>query len=165
MAALGAEPTFARRPASARCGLAAPNPPLFLHHFCGKQDSRACGADPCDSFSSDVVGRSVGRRAYRKRKATKQRHATIETHQFHRDLALVMIHCQHGVECAAFCAQEYGIRGKRAFRRDPVSAGLFHRGSNRVDLFPPEISAIAGMGVEAGDRDARLRRHRDGFRH
>src|SRR6266545_8302795 len=53
------------------------NPPLFLRHFGRKQDSRARGSDPCDSFSGDVVGRSVCWRTYGKRKATQQRNAAI----------------------------------------------------------------------------------------
>jgi hypothetical protein len=167
MTPFGARRTFAKRPASARCWLAASilnnvrrrskakcllvahwrfKSALLLHHFRGKQDSRACGSDRCDSVSSDVVGLSVCRCAYRKRKATQQLNAAIEAHQFHRDLAVIMIHSQHCVECAAFGAQKHCICRKWAFCRDPVSDGFFRRKSDSVNLFPPEISAIARRG-------------------
>jgi len=65
-----------------------------------------------------------------------------------------MIHRQHGVECAAFGPAGTRCLRKRAFGRDPVSNGFFHRGSNRVDFFPPKFPP-SPHGVEASDRDAR----------
>src|SRR5258708_38379127 len=140
-----------RRPASARCDLAASNPPLFLRHFRRKQDSRACGSDPCDSFSGDVVGRSVCRRTDREIKAAEQGHAAIEAHQLHRDLTLVMVHREHRVKRAVFRAKENRICGKRPFGRDTVGAGLFHGGFNRVYFLAPEISPTAPARIKAPD--------------
>jgi len=81
------------------------------------------------------------RRTDRKWEAAKQGNATIEAHQLHRDLALIVVHRENRIERAALGTQKNGSCGKRAFGRDPVRNGFFHRGSNRLDLLSPEIPA------------------------
>jgi hypothetical protein len=99
----------------------------------------------------------VRRRADRKRKPTEKRHTAIETHQLHRDLALVVVHRQHCIESAAFGAKENGIRRERPFDKDALALAYLHHWGDHVDLLAPKITAIAGVRVEAGDCDPRTR--------
>lgn len=52
---------------------------------------------------------AMSRGADREREAADQGDAAVEAHQLHRDLALVMIHGQHGIEIAVLGAQEDGV--------------------------------------------------------
>ncbi|MGY4409415.1 hypothetical protein ACVWW4_001151 [Bradyrhizobium sp. LB7.1] len=97
------------------------------------------------------------RRADRERKAAEQRHAAIETHQLHRDLALVVIHRQHRIEGAALGAQEHGVGGKRSLHGDAIALAGCDDRRNNIDLLTAEIASVAGMRIEPGDRDARPR--------
>jgi len=103
----------------------------------------------------------VCRRTDQEIKAAEQGHAAIEAHQLHRDLTLVMVHREHRVKRAVFRARgkpylrETALRSR--YRRSP---GLLHGGFNRVYFLAPEISAIAGVRIKAGDRYPRPARSR-----
>ena len=97
----------------------------------------------------------MGRRAHGEIVAADQRHAEVEAHQLHRDLALVVIHRLDDVVVAALGAQEDGVGGKRAITGDAFRA---RSGNGRGDLgvvLVAEVAAVAGVGVEGGNRDAR----------
>ena len=97
------------------------------------------------------------RRADRKRKPTEKSHTAIETHQLHRDLALVVVHRQHRIKRAAFGAKEDGIGREWPFDTDAVPLACLHRRRNHVDLLAAEIAAVAGVRIEPGNRDPRTR--------
>src|SRR6478752_4784594 len=50
-----------------------------------------------DTLARDIVGGSMGRCADREGEAAEHSYSALETHKFHRDLPLVMIHCQDGM--------------------------------------------------------------------
>ncbi len=107
-------------------------------------------------LAGDVVGGAVRGRADRKREAAHQRDAAIETHQLHRDLALVVIHRHDRVEVAASRAHEHRVGRERARRRaTPSRARRFDGRRDDVDLLAAEVAAVAGVRIEPGDRDAR----------
>src|SRR5439155_13138673 len=111
----------------------------------------------------DTLTRNVKRRAMRrcqdgKRQATLHGNATPKAHEFHGDLALVVVHGDHGVVLAplALHFQEDRIRREGALDRDPARARRFHRGTDDVDFFPAERSVVTVVRVQAADRDARM---------
>src|SRR5262249_57264069 len=81
----------------------------------------------------------------------------MESHQLHRDLALVVVHRQYCIERTAFGAKENGIRRERPFDKDTLVLTCLHHWGDHVDLLAPEITAIAGVRVEASDRNPRTR--------
>src|SRR5262249_56115526 len=91
--------------------------------------------------------------ADRKRETAEKRHAAIETHQLHRDLALVVVHRQHGVESAAFSAKENGVRRERPFGEDTLPLASLHRRADHVDLLAPEIAAVARVWLQPNHRN------------
>ena len=109
-----------------------------------------------DALAGDVEGAARGAGGDRNRQAAEQGHAAVETHQLHRDLALVVVHRDHRVVVAAPRRHENGVGGERAARVDAGGAHFFHRRSDDLDLFRAHGAAVAGVRVQAGDRDARL---------
>ena len=96
------------------------------------------------------------RRADRERQAAEQRHAAIEAHQLHRDLALVVVHRQHRVECAALGAQEHGVGRKRPLDRDALRSGARATAGAMMSISSrPKLPPSPACGLSAGDRDAR----------
>jgi hypothetical protein len=69
----------------------------------------------------------VRRCADGERKAAEHGDAAVEAHQLHRDLALVVIRSQHGIERSALGAQEYRVGGERSVRLNAEVPGLLNR--------------------------------------
>jgi hypothetical protein len=96
-------------------------------HLGGEQYGHPGGADIGNALACDIVGGSVRRRANRERKAAEQGDAAVEAHQLHRDLALIVIHGQHGIKHPALGAQEYRVGGERSVRLNAEVPGLLNR--------------------------------------
>src|SRR5262249_54509217 len=151
-------PALGRRAGDALVGTAAKSQSSPPHgHFSCEQQRSPCRSDRGNSLACDVVSCAVRRRADRKRKSTEKSHTAIETHQLPRDLALVVVHRQHCIERTAFGAKENGIRRERPFDKDAPALGCLHHWGDYVDLLAPEITAIAGVRVEASDCNPRTR--------
>src|SRR5258708_25396761 len=93
------------------------------------------------------------RRADRKGEAAEERDAAIETHQLHRDLALIVVHREYRIERAAFGAKEDGIGRERPFDTDAVPLACLHHPRADLDLLAAEIAAFARVRVEPGTHD------------
>src|SRR4029079_6733478 len=110
----------------------------------GRKEYRSARcADVRDPFAGDVVRGSMRRRTDWKWKTAHQRDATIEAHQLHRDLFLIVIHRDDGVEAALLRTDEHGVRRKRSVDIDPFASCDFHGGRDHVDLLAAEVAAVA----------------------
>jgi len=87
------------------------------------------------------------RRSDRQWKAAVNRHSTLKTQQFCRDLALIVIHGYDRVEPPIACCDENRIRGEWTLCRDPFQFRLFNRWTDGSDLFRPHQSSLAGMRI------------------
>ena len=84
------------------------------------------------------------------------RHAAREAQQLDRDLALVVIHGDDGLELAGLGLQEDGVGRKRPLHRQAFLVQFAHRRRDDVDFLATAGAAIAAMRVEGGHGHARL---------
>src|SRR2546430_17643963 len=69
---------------------------------------------------------------------------------------LIVVHRDHAIEFARFGRNEDRIGWKRTGHGYALLTKRCQRGSNDLELLAAEISAFAGMRIEAAHRDARL---------
>jgi hypothetical protein len=112
-------------------------------------------ADVGDAAPRDVVGGAVRGRANGEREPADQGDAALEPHQLHRDLALVVVHGEHGVEIAVPRPQENRVGRERALDGNIQFGGSAHRGLEEVNLLSAEVPALSGMRIERCDGDSR----------
>ena len=86
-------------------------------------------------------------------KPSQHRHAAIKSHQFQRDLALIVIHGDYRVDLAALRFQEHRVRWPWAVNSELPPREILHRRTDYVDFLSPEIPAVAGMGIQRCHRD------------
>ena len=79
-----------------------------------------------------------------------------EAQQLDRDLALVVIHGDDGLELAGLGLQEDGVGRKRPLHRQAFLVQFAHRRRDDVDFLATAGAAIAAMRVEGGHGHARL---------
>ena len=74
----------------------------------------------------------------------------MKAQQLQRDMALVMVHREHGIKLTAQCADEYGIAGYRPAHVLSALAVGFDRGGNHLGVLAAEQPAFAGVRIERG---------------
>ena len=82
-------------------------------------------------------------------------HAALEIDQLHGNVALVVVHGDDEIEFAAQGANEDGVGRVRAGAIDAEGARFLDGGRDDFGVLPAEEAMLAGMGIEAADRDAR----------
>ena len=83
--------------------------------------------------------------------------AFVEGDGLDRDQRLIVIHRKRGVIAGARPGVEHRVRRMGAARIDPERAQAFDRGADDGIVLLAQRAALAGMGIEAADRDARRR--------
>ena len=79
----------------------------------------------------------------------------VEAEQLHRDVALVVVHRDHGVELPCAQLDEHRVARHRAADVQPVGTALLDHRRGDLDVLPPEQAALAGVRIERRHRDAR----------
>ena len=100
-----------------------------------------------------VVGAGAG-----EREAEGDVHAGVEGVELEGDETLVVIHAEDAVEVAFDGAEEDGVGREGAGEVGGEAAGDegANGGGDEVGFFAAEVAVLAGVGVEAGDGDARM---------
>ena len=80
-----------------------------------------------------------------------------EAEQLHRNVSLVVIHGDHGVELFRTQFHEDGIAGHGPVHIVPLLAQALDRRLDDIDVLPSEQAAFAGMRIERRDGDAAAR--------
>ena len=96
------------------------------------------GAGRRDAFADDVECRSMSRGREDRVETCGHGHATIETSQLRRDLALVMVHGNNPIVLACKGLQINRVRRERAAAVDPALRGRGYCGGDDLDLFAAE---------------------------
>ena len=103
--------------------------------------------------AGDVVGAAMRDRAEQHRRADRDAERVAPAFQLDRDVALVVVHGDVGVEFA-FLQQKIGA--PRPGGGDAFGVRPGNRRRRDLGVFIAEKSAFAGMRVDAADRDPRL---------
>ena len=124
-------------------------PSLFVGRPSSRLVGRAAlrGSDVGHAFPGDVISRAMRRRAHREIEAAKQGDAAVEADELHGDLALVVVHRQHGIELALIGAHENGVGRVRAIGVDAFALGLLNRGLNDLDFFTAKVPPSPACGL------------------
>src|ERR1035437_2446959 len=126
-------------------------------HFGGHAHSLLHAARVGAVFSGDVEGRAVIDGGADDRNAERDVHGFFEVDQFHRDVALIVVHGDDQVKGAANRLQENRVGSVRPAAGNALGA----RGSDRWDddslFLVAEKAMLAGVRVQAADGDARPR--------
>ena len=80
----------------------------------------------------------------------------VEAGELRRDMALVVVHGNHGVEVARGGAQEDGVRRDRARDVPALGAQLLDGRLDQLGLLGAEQAVLAGVRIQARDGDVRL---------
>lgn len=96
-------------------------------------------------LTRDVECCTMGRRCHRHGQSTLYRHSTIKRQQLHRDLTLVVIHCDDSIEMLTF--QEDSIAGIWSLDIDAVLSTCFYSRTDMIDLLTPKGTILAVMGI------------------
>ena len=102
----------------------------------------------------DVEGGAMGRCRYGDGQAAGDDHTALKAHQLDRDLSLVVIHGDHGVDLAAFGFEKDRVRGPWIGNTHLPPAGTFNRGLEYINLFAAELAIVARMRIKRGDGDS-----------
>ena len=102
-----------------------------------------------DALPRNVISSAVRRRSDRDRQAALNRNTALESHQFHRDLALIVIHGDDSVVVTIFCTHEDRVSRERPI--DCNSTRLRQRNTGRDDVYflRAIVTAIAIMRIES----------------
>ena len=84
--------------------------------------------------------------------------AVVEGQRLDRDQRLVVIHRERSVVPAPRAGMEHGVGGKRSERLDPRVPQLRHRRGYDGVVLRAHGAVLARMGIEASDREARMRK-------
>lgn len=85
------------------------------------------------------------------RKTNGHIHPTVEPDQFKRDMALIMVHGNKGIEFTKLMPMEECIGREGTACPDPLSIGDLDRRRDLFDFLSTEPPVFAGVRVEAGD--------------
>src|ERR1700733_6106507 len=121
-----------------------------------------------DSAARDVEGRAVVDRRPNDGKTERDVHAAQrlpaagllvdgEAEQLHRNVALVVIHGDHGVELLRAQRYKDSVAGHRAVHIVSLFAEALDRRLDDIDVLPSEQAAFAAMRIERRDGDAAAR--------
>src|SRR5690606_12171735 len=120
------------------------------------QRSRETGVTG-DAGGRDIErGAMVGRGAH-EGEADRDVDATVEVYCLEGDQGLVVIHAECGVVASASLGMKERIGSMWPPGVDSALPEVCYRRRDLVDLFPTHGAVLAGMRIEAGDHDARLR--------
>ncbi len=119
---------------------------------------RALQALDVGDVAPDDVERRAGRAGRdRHRQPAVERDAALEAQELHRDLALVVVHRDHGVVVAIARRDEHRVGGQRPVGVDALAARTRDGRRDHVDLLAAERAAVAGVRIQRRDGDARRR--------
>ena len=90
-----------------------------------------------------------------KRQAEGDVDAVAEAGEFQYRQALVVVHGEYGVGVFEQKGLEQGVGGIGAAHIDALLAQVGERGFDNLDFFAAEVTAFAGMRVEAGHQNTR----------
>ena len=83
-------------------------------------------------------------------------HPTVEPDQFKRDMALIMVHGNDGVEFTKLMPMQQCIGRIRTACSDPLGFGDLNRRRDLFYFLLTEPPVLAGVRVEAGDANSLL---------
>ena len=89
--------------------------------------------------------------------------AVVERQRLDRDQRLIVIHPDGAIVARAGGGVEHGVGGQRAAHVDAFAAQRRDRRCDDVAVLKAERAVLAGMRVEPGHRDARMRDGEAGF--
>ena len=96
----------------------------------------------------------VDRRA-QQRQAERHVHCLAEGRVLQRRQALVVVHREHDVRIGQLPRREYRVGRPGPGRGDPGALRPFDRRPDHFDLLATQVSAFAGVRIQAADRDPR----------
>ena len=117
----------------------------------------AHAARVCTTGARPVERRAVIDRRADERQAERHVHAVTEGRVFQHRQALIVEHRQHRVVLRHDLGNEQRVGGHRTVHVDALGTRTLDRGGDQFDLLAPEVSALAGMGIEPRRDDARPR--------
>ena len=122
-------------------------------HPSGEQDGGAVSADIRLALPRDFVGCAVRGGRQWERQAGEVDHPFEEAHKLHRDLILIVLHREHGVEFTRPCSHINCVGRVGSGTVESLRPRRLDGGTDHVDLFATKVPFVARVRVEAGDRD------------
>ena len=111
----------------------------------------ACGTNIGGAAASNVKGGAMGGCRHRKGDAALYGYTTVKTHQFQRNLPLIMIHGDDAVDLAGLGFQKHRIRGPGTIDIQLLVLQILDGWADDLDLLHAEIAIVAGMRIERGN--------------
>ncbi len=121
-------------------------------HAAGDEERLFGGADVGAALAGDVVGRAMRGRGDGDGQAALHRHALGEAHELDRDLALVVVHGDDGIELSVTRLQEDGVGRERSGDVQAFGLECTHRRFDDLDLLASAGAAVPAVRGEGRPR-------------